>query len=124
MNSPHFSGTCSSFCSCPLLIQLQESFIKKFRVFPNTNSKDLQNEHNKIIEENHKESIDDDGEQVNYDRVDDVNFREKLLQNWNSLNRTMITEDQVRFMFPIVHQSLFTSYNVNVMSRKLITNKK
>ncbi|KAF7633815.1 hypothetical protein Mgra_00006785 [Meloidogyne graminicola] len=28
---------CSSLCSCPLLIQMQENFVKKFRVYPNSN---------------------------------------------------------------------------------------
>lgn len=31
----NFDGLCSSTCSCPLLIRLQENFVKKFRVFPN-----------------------------------------------------------------------------------------
>jgi hypothetical protein len=26
---------CSSLCSCPLLIQLHENFVRKFKVYPN-----------------------------------------------------------------------------------------
>jgi len=26
---------CSSLCSCPLLLQMQENFVKKFKVYPN-----------------------------------------------------------------------------------------
>nr|CAD2164860.1 unnamed protein product [Meloidogyne enterolobii] len=62
---------CSSLCSCPLLLQMQENFVKKFKVYPNqgemvqttSNFKDiikaleLPNKQNNVENEENEENI-------------------------------------------------------------------
>ncbi|KAL7077293.1 hypothetical protein ACQ4LE_003512 [Meloidogyne hapla] len=73
------SELCSSLCSCPLLSQMQENFIRKFKVFPNSTGSGESTSNFKealkaleLPKEDNKQSKDDDEDNLRQPEINDL----------------------------------------------------